>query len=95
MRLTMYLLDTKVISELRRGKANASVHVLAWASQVAHAEQYVSAITVMELEIGVQRIVRRDPAQGQRLRAWLDGVLRVFEGRVLAVDLASLTPGYP
>ncbi len=49
---------------------------------------YVSAITLLELEMGVLQIERRDGAQGAVLRAWLDGhVLPAFAGRVLAVDL--------
>ena len=83
-----FLLDTNVISELRKaksGKANAAV--TAWASQVPAGSLYVSAITLLELEMGVLQIERRDGAQGAVLRVWLDGhVLPAFAGRVLAVD---------
>ncbi len=88
----MFLLDTNVVSELRKarsGKADAGV--LAWASSVNAAALFVSAITLLELETGVLLMERRDPAQGAVLRAWMDGqVLPGFEGRVLPVD-ASVT----
>lgn len=86
----MYLLDTNVVSELRKvrlGKADRNV--AAWAERVDAAELYLSAITIQELEIGVLMAERRDPAQGAVFRAWLDAqVLPVFSGRILAVDTA-------
>jgi len=86
----MYLLDTNVVSELRKirlGKADA--HVARWADSVDAADLYLSAITIQELEIGVLLVERRDPAQGALLRAWLIGqVLPAFAGRILAVDTA-------
>ncbi|WP_339533341.1 type II toxin-antitoxin system VapC family toxin [Pseudomonas mucidolens] len=83
----MFLLDTHVISELR--KPQADKHVQAWARSVSASNLYVSAITVLELETGVLRFERKDPAQGGRLRAWLDNhVLPAFAGRILAVDRA-------
>lgn len=83
-----FLLDTNVVSELRKAKAGkAAPAVVAWASAVPAGSLYVSAITVLELEMGVLQIERRDAAQGQIIRAWLDGqVLPAFAGRVLAVD---------
>ncbi|SDV00156.1 type II toxin-antitoxin system VapC family toxin [Pseudomonas mucidolens] len=83
----MFLLDTNVISELR--KPQADKHVQAWARSVPASNLYVSAITVLELETGVLRFERKDPLQGGRLRAWLDNhVLPAFAGRILAVDRA-------
>jgi predicted nucleic acid-binding protein len=86
----MLLLDTNVVSELRKvrfGKADA--RVAAWADSTETSELYVSAITVQELEIGVLRAERRDPAQGAVLRAWMDNhVLPAFSGRILPVDTA-------
>ena len=85
----MFLLDTNVVSELRKAKAGkAHAAVTAWASRVSAGSLYVSAITLLELEMGVLQIERRDGAQGAVLRAWLDGhVLPAFTGRVLAVDV--------
>jgi hypothetical protein len=86
----MFVLDTNVISELRKvrqGKADANV--AAWSQSVDAAGLFVSAITIMELELGVLSIERKDPAQGALLRAWLDQhVIPEFSGRTLPVDTA-------
>ena len=86
----MFLLDTNVISELRKvgsGRANASVAL--WADSVDAADLYISVITVQELEIGVVLALRRDAQQGAVLRNWMDRhVLPAFENRILPVDLA-------
>ena len=86
----MFLLDTNVVSELRKTKAGtADSNVAAWASSVAADSLFVSVVTLLELEIGVLLIERRDPTQGAGLRAWLDGqVLPTFAGRVLSIDVA-------
>jgi predicted nucleic acid-binding protein len=69
----MYLLDTNVISELRKlGDGRADARVAAWASDRDAASFYISALTLMELEIGILRIERRDAPQGKRLRTWMD-----------------------
>ncbi|MGU7857164.1 PIN domain-containing protein [Burkholderia orbicola] len=86
----MFVLDTNVVSELRKvraGKADRNVAV--WCSTVDASALFVSAITIMELETGVLQIERGDAEQGALLRAWLDGqVLPEFAGRVLPVDTA-------
>ncbi|MCX7080250.1 MAG: type II toxin-antitoxin system VapC family toxin [Pseudomonas sp.] len=83
----MFLLDTNVVSELR--KAQADKNVAAWAQSVAAPSLFLSAITVLELETGILRVERRDPAQGCLLRSWLDNhVMPAFAGRILAVDSA-------
>lgn len=86
----MFLLDTNVVSELRKlGDGKADPRVVAWVSGEDAASFYVSAITIMELEIGVLRVERRDPAQGALLRRWLEArVLPEFAGRSLPVDTA-------
>ena len=86
----MYLLDTNIVSELRKAKSSkADKNVKAWANSVPVASMFLSAITILELETGVLLIERRDPTQGAMLRAWLDGhVLPAFSGRILAVDVA-------
>jgi predicted nucleic acid-binding protein len=85
-----FLLDTNVLSELRKAKSGQAHHsVTAWATKVPVGSLYVSAITLLELEIGVLQVERRDAAQGTIMRAWLDGhVLPAFAGRVLIVDAA-------
>ncbi len=86
----MFILDTNVLSELRKVRAGkADGHVARWADSVHAAELYLSVITVQELEIGVLLAERHDPAQGAMLRSWLDHhVLPAFDGRILAVDTA-------
>lgn len=84
----MYLLDTNVVSELRKAKSSkVDANVVAWAASVPPLSLFLSAITVLELETGVLLVERRDPAQGGVLRVWLnDHVLPAFAGRILAVD---------
>lgn len=86
----MYLLDTNVVSELRKVQAGrADANVAAWVATVDAADLFVSAITLLELEIGVLSIERKDTAQGQMLRDWLEQqVLPEFATRVLPVDTA-------
>ena len=86
----MYLLDTNVVSELRKAKTGkADVNVVAWANSVPPASLFLSAISVLELETGILLIERRDPGQGKMLRDWFENqVLPAFEGRILVVDAA-------
>jgi predicted nucleic acid-binding protein len=70
----MFLLDTNVISELRKaGDGKADARVVAWISSVDAGTFYLSAVTLMELELGTLLLERRDPIQGAGLRAWMDG----------------------
>ena len=82
----MFLLDTNVLSALRRAD-RADARVAAWARSVDHLQFYLSAITILEIEAGTLLLARRDVQQGLVLRTWIDEhVLPAFEGRVLAVD---------
>lgn len=85
----MYLLDTNVISELRKSKAGtAHPGVTDWADDVPAALMFVSVISIHELEHGVLLAERGDPAKGEMLRTWLDdSVVPAFAGRILVVDL--------
>lgn len=86
----MFVLDTNVVSELRKvrlGKADS--HVAAWAESVDASDLFISAITIMELELGVLAVERKDATQGAVLRSWLEQqVLPEFVGRTLPVDTA-------
>jgi len=86
----MFVLDTNVVSELRKARqGKADANVVAWSQSVDAAELFVSAITIMELELGVLAIERKDAAQGALLRAWLEQhVLPEFVDRTLPVDTA-------
>jgi len=84
----MYVLDTNVVSELRRAKGGRShPRVTAWAKSVPEREMFISAYTIFELENGILRLELRDTVQGGILRKWFeDVVLIVFAGRILAAD---------
>ena len=86
----MYLLDTNVVSELRKAPAGkADPNVIKWASNTHPEMLYLSVITVLELEMGILLMERRDQHQGSLLRRWLEHqVLPAFDGRILSVDTA-------
>ena len=86
----MFVLDTNVVSELRKVRlGRADANVAQWADSVNAEDLYLSVITVQELEIGVLLAERRDKAQGAVFRTWLNShVLPTFEGRILPVDTA-------
>jgi toxin FitB len=84
----MYLLDTNVISELRKARKTHQ-NVRKWAERLPAASLYISVISVLELEIGILLVERRDKEQGAILRAWMDRhVLPTFSERILAIDTA-------
>ena len=84
----MFILDTNVVSELRKIRAGRSDrNVERWADSVDSEDLYLSVITLHELEIGVLLAERRDPPQGVIFRTWLEEhVLPAFAGRILPVD---------
>lgn len=82
----MYLLDTNVISELRR-REKADKNVVKWADAIPLPRFFLSAISIFEIELGTLRIARKDAAQRAVFRSWIDDqILPRFEGRILAVD---------
>ena len=84
----MYLLDTNVISEMRKLKSGrADPNVQHWADSVSTSQLYVSVITLLELKVGVLQLMRKDPIQGRILNKWLvDQVFVLFADRTLVVD---------
>ena len=84
----MYLLDTNVVSEIRKiQQGKADTHLSAWVRQIPANQMYISAITLLELETGIMRIERKDPAQGTTLRTWLEQQVKpTFRGRILPFD---------
>ena len=86
----MYLLDTNVISELRKAKSSkANKNVIAWAKDISPSSLFLSVITILELEIGILSIERQDPPQGAVLRSWLNAhVFPAFLERILHIDVA-------
>jgi toxin FitB len=84
----MYLLDTNVLSELRRGK-RAHAKVAVWSRAIHPMELFLSVITVLEIERGILLLERKDKKQSALLRAWLDErVMPQFDGRIVPVDTA-------
>ncbi|MCK1275286.1 type II toxin-antitoxin system VapC family toxin [Bradyrhizobium sp. 61] len=84
----MFLLDTNVISELRRPN-KADRNVVAWANAIPAANFFISVISILEIELGARLIERKDAVQGAVLRTWIDDhILARFEGRIMAIDTA-------
>ena len=82
----MYLLDTNVISELRKD-TRAHRKVQAWQATVPRATMLLSSVTIMELKIGVLLKERKDPQQAAIFREWLEKVVLVeFQNRILHID---------
>jgi predicted nucleic acid-binding protein len=84
----MFLLDTNVVSELRRPH-RTDPKVAAWADSVPPSDLFLSSITVLELETGALLLKRRDSSQGRLIQQWIeDHVLTAFAERILTVDTA-------
>lgn len=85
----MYLLDTNVISELRKSKEKINKKVAKWARNTSVSSLFISSIVVLELETGILSVARRDSQQGAILRTWMDThVLPAFSERILPLDIA-------
>lgn len=86
----MYILDTNVVSELRKVKSGrADRNMAAWVIRLPASALFLSCITMLELEFGVLRLKRRDAAQGSTLRTWLDRfVFPTFGNHILPIDTA-------
>ena len=78
----MFLLDTNVVSELRRPRPHSAV--LAWLKQTADADLHVSAVTIGELQAGVEITREHDPAEAAEIEMWVEGVADTYN--VLAMD---------
>jgi toxin FitB len=86
----MLLLDTNVVSELRKVRlGKADPNVAKWSETLDTADLFISTVTIHELEIGVLLAERRDPPQGAMFREWLETqILSAFDGRILPLDVA-------
>lgn len=80
-----YLLDTNVISELRKGE-RADENVRAWFSEVADEEIYLSVLTIGEIRRGIESVRRRDPDSAAALDSWLARLVEANRDRILPVD---------
>ena len=83
----MFLLDTNVVSELRR-RDKVDANVLRWAVDIPDVHLYLSSVTILEIELGVLLRERKDARQGAIFRSWLQNqILPDFDGRILPVDV--------
>lgn len=80
----MYLIDTDILSALRRPDRNAEI--VGWISGQRAADLYLSVVTVGEIERGIARERQRNPGFADRLGAWLDNLVRLYADRILPVD---------
>lgn len=80
----MYLLDTNVVSELRRSRPHGAV--LAWLRSVVSADIRISSVTVGELQAGVELTRAGNPARAAEIESWIDQVVETFD--VIPVDAA-------
>jgi predicted nucleic acid-binding protein len=85
----MFLLDTNVISELRRPDRGDPL-VVRWATSISPLAQFLSSVTILELEVGALSIRRKDLAQGEALWTWIrHKVLPEFAGRILPFSVET------
>ena len=86
----MYLLDTVVLSELRKKPPRRNPHVVSWLASVSPDELFISVVSIGEIERGIERQRPIDPAFAVALADWLDVVLRNYGERILplGVDIA-------
>ena len=81
----LYLLDTNVLSELRKGP-RCDPAVAAWErAELAARKGGISVIVIGEIRKGIELIASRDPASGSRLESWFQGLLRNYSDRILPV----------
>ncbi|MDO5633913.1 MAG: type II toxin-antitoxin system VapC family toxin [Micrococcus sp.] len=86
-----YLLDTNVLSELRKSPRRANPAVRSWASSRPAHELYISVVTLLEIELGIERLSRRDSGQASRLRRWVDEeVMQLFRGRIMSLGVDEM-----
>lgn len=78
----MYLLDTNVVSELRRSRPHGAV--VAWFNGLRDGEAYICAVTIGEIQAGIEKTRRRDPDKAAEIETWLDKIERTYE--VLPID---------
>jgi hypothetical protein len=79
-----YLLDTNIISELRKRRPNA--HVLGWYETVTSEEIFISALTIGEIRLGIERLRRKDSTQADLLEQWLRGLHATYRDHIISVD---------
>ncbi|MGF7211284.1 hypothetical protein GGE65_005901 [Skermanella aerolata] len=81
----MYLLDTVVLSELR--KRNRDIGVLTWIRSVAPSDLFISVVTIGEIELGIEKQREIDTRFAEELSRWLDTTLRIYSNQILGMDI--------
>ncbi len=81
----MYLLDTNVVSELRK-RAGCDENVAAWYAGIPDDDLFLSVLTLGEIRKGIELVRGRDPRQAGALEKWLGSVEQNYEGRILSID---------
>ncbi|MFZ4804431.1 MAG: hypothetical protein ACOYLI_07190 [Synechococcus lacustris] len=81
----MFLIDTMVLSELRRRQRDAGV--VAWVREQRQEDCFLSVVSIGEIERGIARKRGGDPAFAAQLAGWLDQLLRLYGDRLLPVDV--------
>ena len=84
----MFLLDTVVLSELRKPPQQRSRNLVHWIGEVPSQDLFVSVLTIGEIERGIERQRHLNAPFAENIAFWLDMILRAYEGRILAVDVA-------
>jgi predicted nucleic acid-binding protein len=84
----MFLLDTVVLSELRKRQEQRNRNLAAWIAKVRSEDFFISVVTIGEIERGIERQREINPSFGDDLAVWLDVILRNYEGRILPVTVA-------
>jgi hypothetical protein len=82
-----YLIDTNIISEVRKGE-RCDAHVAAWYASIDDAELFLSVLVLGEVRNGVERARAKDPGRARALDKWLSAVRTAFAGRILPIDEA-------
>ena len=81
----MFLLDTNIVSEVRKGQ-RSDTNVSNWYAGVSESKLFISSLTVGEIRKGIELVRRRDVDQAKALEKWLQTVIQSFSGRILTVD---------
>jgi hypothetical protein len=86
--MVSYLVDTNVVSEVRKSK-RANSKVLAWWDSVQTSRMYLHVLTIGEIHRGIVLLRDTDPKQARFLGIWLKGLSRYFRGRLVTIDLQA------
>jgi predicted nucleic acid-binding protein len=82
----MYLLDTDVLSEFRKRRADQNV--LSWLEAVPSSDLFLSTLTAFEIEVGIEQRLRDNPVFAQDLASWFEAALRLYGERILPLTVS-------